>query len=920
MDGEQDKYRTFFWNVPAMVCFVDFDGRILELNRAWETATGFSRGELAGRPWAGFIHPEDIKEAWAGQKKAMNGEPATAQLRVRCKDGSYKWFLIAGSVDKERGLLYTSASDISALKETETSLRASEHLLRRIIDKAPISMAIVGMDEKIEYINRMAEETFGYPNSEIPTMADWWVKAYPDEAYRREVVADWMGRVMDGIKRNGEIVGNQYRVTCGDGAVKTCFIYGVVAAGKVFVMFDDISERVRAQEALVRVIEQAPIPMAISDGNGRLELLNRRFTQVFGYTRDDIPDLETLGREVYPDEKYRQEVTEYWLKAREFSRRTGGELPPREFRVRCKDGTYRTVVTSSVMTLDDKIISINEDITARKEYEERLLSGEKTLRTILEQAPISIAVHTLEGDVEFTNRKFVETYGYPLEEMPTLEKWTQLAYPDPQYRAGLLEMWGQWVESSMRTGQSMPGTEVRVRCRGGQVKNVFITGVVTPDRKVVSILDDITGRVESERALRERESLYRALVETTRTGYVVIDGQGRVVDANREYVRLAGFSDLKQIMGRSVLDWTAPHERERNAAAVAKCARDGYIHNFEVEYIRRDGALTPVEINATVISRDGVSHILSLCRDISRRRRRMSELRAFNDELEKRVAERTAELKRVNIGLSMEIAQRMDAERNSQKLQQELQRAQKMEALGQLAGGIAHDFNNILVAISGYAEFLMRTLPADSPGRGDLEEIMHETERGAALTHQLSTIGRKEPENPGEVDLNHDVEDACRMLKRLLGAGIRLETGLPPGLPAVCAGVGQVSQLVMNLVLNARDAMPQGGRISVSTGLQEFTGGEGMPITPAPGKYVFLEVKDDGQGMPPETARQAFEPFFTTKEPGKGTGLGLSVVYSIVKQAGGGIGLTTSPGGGTAIRILLPPCAPGRKAPPRRKP
>ena len=1185
MDGEQDKYRTFFGNVPAMVCFVDFDGRILELNRAWETSTGFSREELAGQPWAGFIHPEDIEAAWAGQKKAMSGEPATAQLRIRCKGGSYKWFLISGYADKDRSVLYTAASDISALKETETSLRASEHQLRRIIDKAPISMAIVGMDEKIEYINRRAEETFGYPSSEIPTMKDWWEKAYPDEAYRKEVLADWMGRVMDGIKRNGEIAGNQYRVTCRDRSVKTCFIYGVIAAGKVFVMFEDISERVKtgemlqtSEKRLKSILEEAPVAIAVSSKGGKLEMLNRKFTQIFGYTLEDIPDLETMGREVYPDERYRQEVISYWAEVQSASHDPGEELHPREFRVRCKDGTYRTVISSTVVTDDDKIVTINEDVTEQvaaeqvlresetnlrsvleqapigimlrtldggieflnrkfteqfgytvediptagkwqecalpdetyrremmvpylrrlgevretggelppmqlritckdgtvkqvsltgmitrdkkvltllediseraraqeelrfsestlrsvieqapisiavyslegkldflnrkfthtfgylpeeiptagdwmqkaypdKAYREQLNAkwaallekavrtngeieggeyrvvakdgtdrtvfihgvvtagkkvvcllddvtsrvrteralreSESTLRRILDQAPIAIAVHTLEGNIEFTNRKFTEAYGYQLEDIPTLETWMRRAYPDPQYREGLLDMWKQWMDNSLRTGQAMPGTEVRVRCRDGRTKYVFVTGVVTPDRKVVSLLDDITGRVESERALRERESLYRALVETTRTGYVVIDGQGRVVDANREYVRLAGFTDLKQIMGRSVLDWTAPHEKARNAAAVAKCARDGHIHNFEVEYVNPEGETTPIEINATVVSRDGVNNILTLCRDISQRRRRLEELRAFNEELEKRVAERTAELKKANIGLSMEIAQRMDAERNTQKLQQELQRAQRMEALGQLAGGIAHDFNNILVAISGYAEFLMSTLPGDSPGRADLSEIMHETERGAALTRQLSTIGRKEPENPRDVDLSHDIEDACRMLKRLIGADIRLETRLVPGLPRVCAGVGQISQLVMNLVLNARDAMPDGGRIIVTTGLQDFTGGDGMPITPAPGKYVFMEVQDDGQGMTPETARQAFEPFFTTKESGKGTGLGLSVVYSIVKQAGGGIALTSSPGSGTAIRILLPPCAADRTAPSRRKP
>ncbi|HCC46697.1 MAG TPA: hypothetical protein DEQ38_01040 [Elusimicrobia bacterium] len=255
----------------------------------------------------------------------------------------------------------------------------------------------------------------------------------------------------------------------------------------------------------------------------------------------------------------------------------------------------------------------------------------------------------------------------------------------------------------------------------------------------------------------------------------------------------------------------------------------------------------------------------------------------------------------------MEIAQRIDAEKGREKLQQELLQSQKMEVVGRLAGGIAHDFNNILVAISGYAEFLMKTMPDGAPAKDDLNEIVRETERGALLTRQLSTVARNQPLQLKVLSVNTAAEDACKMLKRLIGVNMHLQTNLEPALDSVKCDQGQISQVIMNLVINARDAMPDGGKIIIETANEEVTASpEGMPLPPPPGHYVTLKVTDTGTGMPSETAAHIFEPFFTTKPEGKGTGLGLSTVYGIVHQVHGGIGLETAPGKGTAFKIYLP--------------
>jgi PAS domain S-box-containing protein len=741
---------------------------------------------MLGKPCLDFVHPDDRAAVANHQERLLAGEAqGLLEARFKCRDGGHKWLYMRCAADGDKALLYLAASDITARKLTEEALRESEVALRKILDRAPMSMAIVNMDGRIEYINHKAEETFGYPNSQIPDMDAWWRLAYPDEAYRREVTERWMGRVYKAFEQKTEIDGGEYEVTCKGNVVKTCHIFGVIAADKVFVLFDDITERVKADRVL----------------------------------RD----------------------------------------------------------------------------------------SERTLRRVLEQAPTAIAIHDMDGQIEFINRKFSETFGYRHEDIPTLESWVNKAYPDQAYREKLVAIWSEWIENSVRTGREMTGGEFQVVCRDGSVKTAFITGIVTPDKKVLSLLEDVTSRVEAERALRERESLYRALVETTRTGYVVIDGHGKVLDANREYVRLTGHTDLKEIMGRNVLDWTAPHHRQRNNEAVAVCARDGHIRNFEVDYADKAGTVAPVEINATVVSRNGVPQILALCRDITRRRQIEAELRVLNSGLEKRVAERTAELTAANTELTAGIEQRRRAEEARKTLQEELLQSQKMEVVGRLAGGIAHDFNNILGAISGYAEFLLKSMPEGAPVREDLSEILRETERGSLLTRQLMAISRKQPLEAKVLSINSMVEDSCRMLRRLIGPGIQTEQALGAQVEPIKADPGQVSQVLMNLIVNARDAMPDGGRIVVSTGNEDL-GAEtaGLRLAPPPGRYAVLTVSDTGTGMSPETAAHAFDPFFTTKEKGKGTGLGLSTVYGIVSQAGGGIALDTAPGKGCTFRIYLP--------------
>jgi two-component system, cell cycle sensor histidine kinase and response regulator CckA len=373
---------------------------------------------------------------------------------------------------------------------------------------------------------------------------------------------------------------------------------------------------------------------------------------------------------------------------------------------------------------------------------------------------------------------------------------------------------------------------------------------------------------QARKALRASEMRYRRLFESARDGILILDADsGRIIDVNPYLADLLGYS-REDFIGKQVWDFGPLKDVVASKEAFYELQATAYIAYEDLPLETSDGRHIDVGFVSNIYLVDGKRTIQCNIRDITSRKL-------------------------------------ADKERKS--LEEQLRASQKMEAIGGLAGGIAHDFNNLLSVILCYTDFVVEALPQGSPLRDDLAEVEKASKLAVALTRQLLAFSRKQVLQPVPLQLNQVTEDIEKMLRRILGEDIELVHDLAADLGLTMADRSQIEQVIMNLVINARDAMPGGGRLMIVT--------ENASLDPTyaathagvrAGPYVMLAVTDTGCGMDADTRRRVFEPFFTTKDPGKGTGLGLSTVYGIVNQSGGHIWVYSEPGHGTTVKVYLP--------------
>lgn len=538
------------------------------------------------------------------------------------------------------------------------------------------------------------------------------------------------------------------------------------------------------------------------------------------------------------------------------------------WRHRLKAGTLIDVeVTSHTLTFNgrDAELVVIHDVTQQKSAEDDLLRAEEKYRTLVERVP---AVSYIAEPGEAGRWVFVS---------PQIESLLDFSPEEWAARPGL---WYERLEVQDRNrvmeaerAARNPGDrfrlEYRLRTRAG--RRIWVSDEATlflePSTNQLlmrGILVDITERKEAEQALRIAEERYRSLFEQAIVGMFQSTPQGLLLNVNAAMARMYGYeSPQEMVSGITDISNQLYVDPSRRVDFKRTMEERGIVQNFECQVYRKDKSKMWVSANASAIRNEGgaIVRYEGTFEDITQRK----------------------------------------------MLEDQLRQAQKMEAVGRLAGGVAHDFNNAIGVIVGYSTLLKERLTTDQTAQRYADEIGKAGHRAASLTRQLLIFSRKQVIQPAVLDLNSVITETESMLRRLIGEHIQITTVRGDKLGRVKADPGQMDQVLMNLAVNARDAMPQSGRLIIETANAELDATSiSKDISVTPGRYVMLSVTDTGCGMDKETQARIFEPFFTTKEPGKGTGLGLSTVYGIVKQSGGHIWVYSEPGKGTRFKIYLP--------------
>ncbi len=586
------------------------------------------------------------------------------------------------------------------------------------------------------------------------------------------------------------------------------------------------------------------------------KLLARQLKRLFGDPQRVPEELAELVEAI--DSAYRQADADRELLERSLDL-TSEELLQANAELRLDRAELERRVAERTAELLAANRKLEREISERRAAERRLRDSELRFQTLADNSPTGIFHSDAAGRTVYVNRAWCEIAGMTPEQAAG-DGWQEAIHPEDRQRK--IDDWNR----ALASGEPVRGGEYRMRLPDGTEK--WVVGQAVPLRGgkgevigFVGTLTDITERRLAEEAIRHSEEKYRKLFEESQDTIYISTPDGRLLDINPAGVQLFGY-DSAEAMMRVDLATQIYLRAEDRAHMLQELSLKGYVQDLELQVKTKQGRrLTVLATSSAQRDENGrVVSIRGMLRDVTGQR----------------------------------------------SLENQLRQAQKMEAVGRLAGGVSHDFNNLLTAILGYADLLALALPADPALRRNVDEIKAAAQRGADLTRQLLAFGRRQVLAPEVLDLNQTVQTIEKLLRRVIGEDIELITELAPDVGAVRADPSQIEQVLLNLGINGRDAMPEGGVLTLRTGNLEVGAAEESPVGLAAGQYVWLEIEDSGIGIDEAIREQIFEPFFTTKSRSKGSGLGLSTVYGIVRQSGGQIEVDSEPGRGSRFRVLLP--------------
>ncbi len=899
--ASERRFRALIENSSDMMALVGAGGEILYASPSTTRILGYSLEEFVGRNALELIHPQDADESRHSLNEvlATPGGSVTASFRLRAKDGTWRSIEGAGSnllAEPSIRAIVVNYRDITARKRSEEALRQAEEKYRSIVENAVEGIFQTTPEGGYLSVNPALARMYGYESPEhlMASVSDIGYQVYVDPGRRAEfkhlmeahdVVREFEYQV---YRRDGKKIWlSESARAVRDAAGTIRFYEGTV---------EDITERKRAEterqvmfeiihgvnvtanlDELLRLTHQALSKVLYAENC--FVALHDRSTGLFHFPFfvdqfDTVPAPLSLGKS----------CTAYVF-------RTGRPMliPQKVFDQLAGQGEVELVGTPSPTwigvplktpsaTIGVLVVQHYEDGDAynerdleflasvggqialaieRKQAEDTLRKQQEEQQIIFHSAPSMIWYKDKENRILRANKSAADSIGLPVREVESRSAYELYPENAAQYHRDDLEV--------IRTGKPKLAILEPYRNAAGEQRWLRTDKIPYRDQVgniigVIVFATDITEQQRIEEALRRSEANYRSLVQGSPYSICRLCEDGRLLDVNPALVEMLGYSSEAELKGASL-----DQDVFRNPEERARILREHPVRleGVEVGWKRKDGTPITVRLSGRLV-REAASPMT--CYEL--------------------IAENVTE-------------QRV--------LEQQFRQAQKMEAVGRLAGGVAHDFNNLLMVIRGHTELLMERLRGDDWQFRKIEQIEKAADRAAALTRQLLAFSRMQVLQPKVIDLNTVVADMGRMLPRLIGEDIELSIATQASLGHVKADPSQVEQVILNLAVNARDAMPRGGKLVIETKnceLDEVYARRHPPMKA--GRFVMLAVTDTGIGMNAETQAHIFEPFFTTKEKGKGTGLGLATVYGVVKQSGGYIWLYSEPDKGTTFKIYFP--------------
>jgi len=846
----EEEYKKLMNGMNDTAFVVGFDRKFVDVNDTAVEVLGYSREELLTMGPTDIdpnLSAGDIGLLIEGMKK---DDKQVFSTEHKTKDGRIIPVEISSSRIMYNGKphILSVSRDISKRKEAEAALRRSEEKYRAVFENTGTAVIIIEKNKIISLVNRKFEDLSGFSRDEIEGKKYW---------------TDFV--VKEDLKRMQQYHGNrranplnapkhyEFRFINKDKEIKNILIYVDMIPGieKSIASLLDITDRKKAMEAVQEseerfqtVIENLPHGVLVHDLDGYFTMVNKASYKLTGYTKEELLNMK-VG-DLDPESISRDDRKHLWVQLKK-----GGSARFESIHYRKDGSSYPAEIFISAINLrgEPMILGIAHDISERKKALEKLQESEEKFQTVTDNLPQGLFVHDFEGNFVLVNKASCGLTGYTEEELLSMK--VSDVDPASQTRDDRQNLWLKMKKGGSKRVES---THYR-KDDSTYPAEVYLSAIKLDDVPVIlAIAHDITKRVEALEKLSKSEEKYRNLYESITDAFVNTDLNGKILEFNEHYLEMLGYTreEIRKLKSKDLT--TEKWHQSESKIEEEQLLKRGYSDVYEKEYIKKDGIVFPVEIRSFLLNDEEgkPQSIWSIVRDISGRK----------------------------------------------KTEKELRKVERLESLGVLAGGIAHDFNNLLTGILGNISLAQIKEGEDTSDL--LEDAKQASIQAKNLTQQLLTFAKGGEPIKGEVSIENIIKVSSGFT--LHGSNVKCFYDFSPDLWKVEVDKGQMSQVVDNLVINAKQAMPSGGKIRIKTANIILKKDSSIPLRE--GKYVKITFSDEGMGIPKNHLSKIFDPYFTTKQ--RGSGLGLATVFSVIQKHDGYITVESESGKGTTFYIYLP--------------